>query len=123
MVYTENFCRGRLSSFTPKNGDEFIGCNLSQIIPHTKVFEGITELVFTRCNVMNCDFPADATLINCYLIMHKDLCSHNYPKRVEREQMVACPVDCKHVDGEPDIITIDGVLVDTFYYYKDLEVS
>ena len=40
------------------DGDEFVGCNLSQTEPGDKIFEGKKGLKFTRCNLARAVVPA-----------------------------------------------------------------
>lgn len=114
------FTRG-LALPTINNGHKFEYCNFVQAQPHTKIFEGVTSLTFKKCNLMNCDVPPDAIVDDC-LHIHKSLCSHNHPRWVKKG-LAECVENCSHII-EIDIITIDGVEVDTVYHRKDiLEVA
>jgi hypothetical protein len=48
-----------------QNGDTFLDCHFEQAAPHTAIGGAATGLVFTRCNLTNCDVPADTTLTSC----------------------------------------------------------
>ena len=98
------------------NGHVFEGCNLTQKDPHTKIYEGVTGLIFRKCNLMNCDVPADATIEDC-LQIHKSFCSNLHPEWIDKG-LVVCPENCSHV-VDTDTITIDGLVVDTVYHYED----
>ncbi len=97
MIYkNKNFCRGKINNYEINSGDEFIDCNFSRSVPHTKIFEGLTGLTFTSCNLVNCDIPADATKDKC-LHVHKSMCSHLNPKRLASGEITECAEDCEHV--------------------------
>jgi len=42
---------------TVSNGDSFIRCNITQFTD-TKIFEGIKNLQFIECTLVNCDLDA-----------------------------------------------------------------
>ena len=113
----KNYCRSRISDFTPEDGDIFMDCNFSQIVPHTKTFEGVSGLIFESCNLMNCDMPKDAVVTKC-LTVQKDLCSNRYPKRVAKGQMKACPENCEHVINSTEV-TINDKVIMVQYEYAD----
>ena len=48
-----------------QSGDSFISCNLVQFTPETKMFEGLNDLTFIRCNCINGDYPPDTTMEEC----------------------------------------------------------
>jgi len=49
-----------------KEGDEIVGCNLAQDVPHTKIAAGVKGLTFVACNLLNCDLPSDAVVKDCF---------------------------------------------------------
>lgn len=51
-----------------EDGDTFEHCNLSQTEPNTAICEGKTGLVFTECNLSNCNVPPDAVVTKCLII-------------------------------------------------------
>jgi hypothetical protein len=77
-----------------EDGQVVEGWNLTQLNPHTKIGEGVKGLTFKNCNLLNCDVPKDAKVIDC-LTVQKDFCSHNHPDWVEKG-IEACGEDCKH---------------------------
>lgn len=99
-----------------ENGHVFEMCNFTQLLPHTKIFEGVTGLVFRKCNLVNCDVPVDAVIDDC-LRSQIGFCSNVIPKLVDYG-LTQCPEVCDHV-VDSDSVTIDGVLVDTIYYYEN----
>jgi hypothetical protein len=103
------------------NGSTIEGWNLCQKLPHTKIFEGVTGLTFRGCNLINCDVPPDATVIDCNR-GQMEWCGNANPKLVERGILAACPEVCSHVNGT-DRVSIDGVLVETLYQYENKAVS
>lgn len=109
------FTRG-LSLPTANNGDTFEYYNFMQAQPHTKIFEGVTGLTFRKCNLVNCDVPVDAIIEDC-LHIHKNMCSHNHPRWVNKG-LPECIENCSHVT-EIDVITIDGMEVDTVHHRED----
>jgi len=119
---TYSFKNFRLSLPTGvENKDEFIGCNLTQVVPHTKICEGKTGLVFTRCNLTNCDVPPDAVVNDCGGYgRHKSRCSHLHPELIAFG-LSECVENCEHV-VDTDEIWIDGVLIKKNYYYQDKRV-
>lgn len=116
----KNFSRGRLSNLEASNGDVFEHCNFSRSVPHTVILTGITGLTFTQCNLVNCDVPGDA-VIDGGLHIHKELCAHLHPNRVDAGEIDAEDDNCSHV-VDTDEVWIDGELVDTIYHYKDTVV-
>lgn len=103
-----------------EDGHVFEYVNFTQAQPHTKIFEGVTGLTFRKCNLMNCDVPVGAIVEDC-LRIHKSLCANLHPRWVKKG-LAECVENCSHVT-EIDVITIDGVKVDTVYHRKDtLEV-
>jgi len=84
------------------DGDTAIECNCSQKFAHTAIGAGKTGLKFVECNLVNCDVPGDATLIECNNAQI-DFCYWLNPE-------MGLPVEvenCRHV-VDTDTITIDG---------------
>ena len=107
----------RLAELGVKDGDTFEGCNLAQSKPHTKILDGIKNLTFRSCNMRNVD-PPDGAVLEDTPNSHWDRCSNLHPNKSE---LTKCKINCKHV-VKAEKITIDGVLIDTIYTYKDLKV-
>jgi hypothetical protein len=103
-----------------ENGHTFTGDNFLQINAHTKILEGKSGLTFINCNLTNCDPPADSVYIGC-APRHCSFCSHEHPK-FTKYGLAECAVDCAHVIST-DSVVIDGVVVDTHYYYNDTGVD
>ena len=97
------------------------GHNFTQGAPHTAIYAGVTGLTFRNCNLMNCDVPADATVISC-LQTHRSFCSNLHDSWLAKEFISQCAVDCEH-RTIVDTITVDGVAVDTNYTYEDKAVA
>jgi len=114
-----NFSYDRRNEIDASNGDIFVDCNFAQAVPHTAICEGLTGLTFIRCNLVNCDVPGDSVIEKCNTIQ-KSKCSHLHPGLAA--WLPECEEECDHVDVI-DEIYVDGVLVDTVYYYKDEVVS
>jgi len=105
---------------TAENGHTFTECNFMQREPHTAIFAGVTGLTFIRCNLCNCDVPADATLISCNRAQI-DWCSNLNPKFLEHG-LATCAVNCSHVVST-DVIQVAGVTVETVYHYNNAVVA
>lgn len=101
------------------NGHTFEYTNFTQRVPHTPIFAGITGVTFKKCNLTNCDVPVDAIIDNC-LHFHKELCANIHPEWVAKGLPVEAE-NCSHI-VDTDIVTIDGVVVDTTYHYEDTKV-
>ena len=117
IVERKNFAKthlAKLVALDPPNGTQFIQCNFAQANPHTAVLAGKTGLIFTSCNLMNCDVPGDSTIEDC-LHIQKSLCSHLHPSKT---QLTPCADNCAHV-VDNDSVTIDSQLVATIYHYED----
>lgn len=99
-----------------ENGHTFKGDNFLQLLPHTKICEGVTGLKFIKCNLTNCDIPPDAVTEGCRPY-HIEFCSNSHPKFIEYG-LTPCVQNCSHVVST-DTITIDSIVVDTVYYYED----
>jgi len=99
-----------------ENGHIFKGDNFCQLLPHTKILEGITGLKFINCNLTNCDIPADAVFDGCKPY-HVSFCPNKHPKFIEYG-LAICIQNCSHVSSI-DTVTIDGTVVDEVYYYED----
>jgi len=100
---------------TPENGDHFINCNLAQPLPHTAIFTGVTGLMFTGCNLVNCDIPMDSDVDDC-LHIHKNFCTHKKPKIAVYKD--ACTVDCEHKVDEDEVI-VDGQSLGRIRHYAN----
>jgi len=83
-----------------KDGETIKGWNLTQLNPHTKICEGVKGLTFIDCNLMNCDIPEDAKVVDC-LQVHKSFCSHEHPKWVKKG-LKECSENCEHFIQEKD---------------------
>ncbi len=101
------------------NGHTFNMVNFTQVSPHTIIFSGITGLTFTKCNLTNCDVPVNATIIDSPN-RHREFCANIHPRWTEKGLPIEVE-NCNHV-VDTDVITIDGVVVDTVYHYLDTEV-
>jgi len=118
---TDNFSGpkvSRLDLLNVQNGDTFESCNFAQRLPNTEILDGIENLTFIQCNLKN--VKMDATWerqggINSQTSM----CSHLHP---EKSELPECDEDCSHVI-DTDVITIDGVVVDTIFTYKDTRID
>ena len=99
-----------------ENGHEFVNVNFTRAVPNTKIFEGVTGLVFNNCNLMNCDVPEDAEIISG-LHCHVSFCSYVHPSWVDKG-VPECGVSCQHL-VDTHTITIDGVVVDETPEYQD----
>lgn len=97
------------------------GHNLMQATPHTPIYVGISGLTFRRCNLTNCDLPVDAITVEC-LLTHSSFCSHLHELWLEKGFISECGLECTHMTSK-DVITIDGVVVNTSYSYADKEVT
>jgi len=97
------------------------GGNYTQSVPHTKIYEGITGLIFRNCNLVNCDVPPDAIVENCNT-KQVGFCSHLHPKMLEHGYISKCSISCQHLTGT-DTVTIDGTQVDVNYIYSDKGVA
>lgn len=114
MIYKAgNYSHNKINLLIPADGDVYTNVNFSQTIPHTKILEGIKGLTFHQCNLINCDTPIDAT-INGGNRVQVSRCSHLHPNW----DIPQCKEECSHIINK-DEITIDGVLIDTIYHYKD----
>lgn len=124
----KNFSRSKINNFTFQNGDEFEGCNFSQSNPNTEILQGLTGLKFTKCNLVNCSIPVDAIKDDC-LHFNKSLCTNIHTNRIgeitphEDDLLIdpnftKCPENCAHVKST-DTFSINGLLMDTIYYYVD----
>lgn len=117
----KNFSRSKINNLEVANGDIFQKCNFAQSVAHTDICTGYTGLVFTDCNLMNCDVPAGSVVNNC-LTVQKELCANLHPDRVATGELDSEDEDCDHVI-DTDEIWIDGELVDTIYHYRDTVVT
>ena len=109
-----NYSHARLSNWKPSNGDLVEGHNFTQKFPHTAIGTGITGLRFKRCNLVNCNIPADATVESCNTTQISR-CGH-------LNDEYDCAVDCEHLVSSEEI-RVDGELVDTLREYADKRVE
>lgn len=98
------------------------GHNFTQGAPHTAIYAGQTGLTFRRCNLLNCDVPAGSTIEDCLGPVHTSFCSHLYPQWCEKGYITECAENCSHLTVT-DIVTIDGVVVDSNYTYTNTRVD
>lgn len=99
-----------------ESGHVFYGDNFIQQYPNTEIFTGKTGLKFVNCNLTNCKLPQDAITEGSHP-KQRSFCSHVHP----RWGLTECQGDCSHV-VDTDEIWIDGIVVDTTYYYADTAV-
>ena len=102
------------------NGDEFINCNLTQSMPHTTMFSGVSGLVFRGCNLINCQLPEDSQCIDCNRAS-LSFCSHVFPELAARGFIGTCAEVCVHM-YESETISIDDKEI-TFYEYRNTMVE
>jgi len=98
------------------------GHNFTQGTPHTAIYAGQTGLTFRSCNLLNCDMPADAVIVDCLYPAYTSFCSHLHPRWAEKGYIATCVESCSHV-AHVDTVTIDGVAVDTNRSYADTGVA
>ena len=85
----------------------------SQLQPHTPIGEGVTGLVFTNSNLMNCLLPEDAVVGDGCNTAQIDFCFHKHPE-------FNLPVEddnCRHVT---DSIDVDGLII---YIREDIKIG
>ncbi len=99
-----------------EDGQEFVECNFLQLRPNTKIFKGVKNLKFVRCNIMNCDVPDDAELIQTKK-KARNFCTNLHPDYVAHG-LAACSTECDHMVSK-DEIEIDKEGIDTVYTYED----
>ncbi len=97
-----------------EDGDTLENTNLFQLVSGTPICSGVKGLIFKCCNLTNCVPPADSVLNDCN-IAQINFCSHLHP---EWKGLHICSQNCPHVEST-DIITIDGVVIETIYHYLD----
>lgn len=98
------------------DGQEIRDWNLTQLAPHTRIGEGVKGLRFVNCNLLNCDVPEDAEVVEC-LTVQKSFCSHLHPEWVEKG-LPACPEDCEHAESVDEIELDDETIVIRHYADK-----
>lgn len=103
-----------------QSGQTFEMCNFTRLAPHTKIFNGVSGLTFRNCNLINCDVPADATVIDCNR-GQVEYCGNVHKKWIEKG-VANCAENCTHVTGT-DIIQVGGVTAATVYYHADKAVA
>ena len=109
----------RFQQPTFTDGQTVENWNLTQLQPHTAIGAGVSGLTFRNCNLLNCDLPADAEVVDS-LHCHKSFCSHLHPEWITHG-LPECAEVCEHV-ADVDEVTIDGETV-TFYTYADKVVG
>jgi len=97
----------------------FTGDNFYQLEPETEIFAGVTGLTFVRCNLTNCKIPVDAETVSCRHVQF-EFCTNLRPDLIDRG-LDACVTECTHMQSK-EIISIDGVVLDTVYKYQDVRV-
>ena len=102
------------------NGQVVEGWNLAQHTPHTAIGVGVTGLTFRKCNLTNCDVPADAAVEDC-LVGHGSFCTNLWPELIGFG-LAACAENCSHVVGTDQVI-VDGVVQATIYHYQNTRVD
>jgi hypothetical protein len=98
------------------------GHNFLQGVPHTEIYAGQNGLTFRNCNLLNCDIPAGSVTDNCLYPVYNSFCSHLHGEWFAKGYVPECVAECEHMTHK-DIITIDGVAVDTSYFYEDKAVT
>lgn len=93
------------------------GHNFLQGVPHTKIYDGYSGLIFRNCNLTNCDVPADSVLEHC-LRVQVSFCSHLHEAWLKRGFISECSENCSHVVGFDEIL-IDGKNIVSNYSYED----
>ena len=95
------------------NGDVVDQCNCSQKVAHTAIGAGKTGLKFIDSNLVNCDVPGDAQVIECNHAQI-DFCYWLNPEM----DLPVEPENCRHVI-DTDTVTIDGE-TQTSYEREDI---
>lgn len=100
-----------------RDGEIFEKCNFKQW-ELTDVLTGVTGLIFRdHCNLVNVNLPKDAITEKGCNTTKKDYCSHLHPDFGLPE----CETECRHEElTKRDRIYLDGILIKTIYYYKDI---
>ncbi len=96
-----------------EDGQEVREWNLTQLLPHTPIGAGVTGLRFVGCNLLNCEVPEDAEVVDC-LTIQKSFCSHLHPEWVELG-LPECGEDCEHV-ARVDEIALNGETIVIRHY-------
>ena len=102
-----------------QNGDHFIDCNLSQLMPNTNICTGKTGLRFSNCYMQNAIVPGDSQLFDCNNIQ-RDKCY--WIRLVDGQNLDGLPVEpenCRHVI-DSDEVTVDGVVVSRTYTREEI---
>lgn len=103
------------------DGTTIAGFNLTQAVPHTKIYKSKIGLIFRNCNLINCDIPSGSVIEHC-IQLQISFCSWVHPGWYEMGYISLCPVDCSH-RTTVDIITIDGLVVTNNNIYEDKGVD
>jgi hypothetical protein len=81
------------------DGDVLDDSNLSQVVP-TLLFDGIKNLTFNNCNLLNVQLDPDAGhVVDDCLWIEKDFCSNNHPQMIEWG-LPECDDNCKHKQAD-----------------------
>jgi hypothetical protein len=96
-----------------QSGDVFVGCNICQKYPGTKVFESLKDLAFVRCNLINCDLPDDSKTKLCNAAKISFCYWENPYMGLEPEEE-----NCVHVTETIPPVVIDKVEVATAQYKR-----
>lgn len=118
LVSNKNYAYLDLSEIA--DGDEVVGCNLSQAVPDTP----LPRATYRDCNLLNCAPAAGSHVVNC-LTAQKSLCYWQHVMYDDEGAVVANPCNLPVEDYEPynetanpdgckhvtEIIDIDGVNV------------
>ena len=119
MLYrSENWAWGAVPAFG--EGDVVEECNIVRLTANTPTAEGVSDLTFRRCNMVNCRIQPSWTIEDCNTLQ-MSYCVHEFPELLEHGA-AAEPENCPHV-VETDVITIDGQVVDTIYHRKHTVVT
>jgi hypothetical protein len=101
------------------DGSVIAGGNFSQHTPDTPIMVGKT-LTIQGGNFVNVRKDPHWTIEGANWTQ-KNRCSHRHPTWVQHG-LAECAENCSHVI-DIDTVTIDGVLVDRVYHYKDTQVG
>ena len=89
------------------NGDTFVSCNLTQLLPNTEICKDKKNLTFIDCNLVNCKLPQDITATSCNNTQVSK-CTHIHPNLIKRG-LTPCAEDCQHrIDDQKHWVEIDG---------------
>ena len=109
----KNFSLEHLAAFSPQPNDIYSNCNFTQKHPHTMITDA-EGLIFQDCNLVNCDTPVSAVLVDCNT-QQISRCGNLHDE-------YDCEENCSHV-VDSDEIELDGVVVETIYQYAHTRVD